>query len=243
VSRESAVCTALTVGLMLDGGFVAVVFSLVSGLTGALLAPRFTGRSTFTRLGLLVGLANVVMVAILELYRGLPVPPAGLGLAAVCAFVGGPLSVGVATLLLPLLAGLFGITTDLRLLELSNQNLPLLKRLSLEAPGTYQHSLAVSNLAEAGADAVGCNALMLRVCAYYHDLGKLLKPDYFIENQRGENPHDTLSPSMSSLVIISHVKEGLALARQLQPAIGFVQVLRVDVRQIVEHGGGVRLHR
>ncbi len=230
-----AVCTALTVGLMLDGGFVAVVFSLVSGLTAVLLAPRFTGRSTFSRLGLLVGLANVVMVAILELYRGLPVPPAGLGLAAVCALVGGPLAVGVATLLLPLLEGLFGITTDLRLLELSNQNLPLLKRLSLEAPGTYQHSLAVSNLAEAGADAVGCNALMLRVCAYYHDLGKLLKPDYFIENQRGDNPHDTLSPSMSALVIISHVKEGLALARR--------ERLPLPIRQAVATHHGTKLIR
>jgi cyclic-di-AMP phosphodiesterase PgpH len=120
----------------------------------------------------------------------------------------------VATLLLPLLESLFGITTDLRLLELSNQNLPLLKRLSLEAPGTYQHSLAVGNLAEAGADAVGANALLLRVCAYYHDVGKLVKPEYFIENQRGQNPHDGLSPSMSALVITSHVKEGLAIGRK-----------------------------
>lgn len=230
-----AVGMALTAGLMLDGGFVAVVFSLVSGLTGVLLAPRFTGRSTFTRLGLLVGLANVVMVAILELYRGLPLPPAGLGVAAGCALVGGPLSVGLATLLLPLMEGVFGITTDLRLLELSNQNLPLLKRLSLEAPGTYQHSLAVSNLAEAGADAVGCNGLMLRVCAYYHDLGKLFKPEYFIENQRGGNPHDALSPSMSSLVIISHIKEGLALARR--------ERLPLPIRQAVATHHGTKLIR
>jgi cyclic-di-AMP phosphodiesterase PgpH len=143
--------------------------------------------------------------------------------------------VGIATVLLPLLESLFGITTDLRLLELSNQNLPLLKRLSLEAPGTYQHSLAVSNLAEAGADAVGANALLLRVCAYYHDVGKLVKPEYFVENQRGPNPHDGLTPSMSALVIISHVKEGLEVARKAK--------LPLAVRQAIGTHHGTKLIR
>ena len=104
--------------------------------------------------------------------------------------------------------GLFGVTTDIRLLELSNPNLPLLKRLSLEAPGTFQHSLAVANLAEAAAEAIGANPLLARVCCYYHDIGKLAKPEYFVENQRGENPHDRLSPWMSALVVSNHVKEG-----------------------------------
>jgi putative nucleotidyltransferase with HDIG domain len=129
----------------------------------------------------------------------------------------------------------FGITTDMRLLELSNQNLPLLKQLSLEAPGTYQHSLAVSNLAEAGADAVSGNALLLRVCAYYHDIGKVLKPDYFVENQRGSNPHDSLSPSMSALVIQSHVKEGLEMARKAK--------LPLPIRQAIGTHHGTKLIR
>jgi putative nucleotidyltransferase with HDIG domain len=118
----------------------------------------------------------------------------------------------VVSFLLPILENLFGITTDIKLLELSDQNLPMLKRLSLEAPGTYQHSLSVANLAEAGAEAVGANSLLLRVSAYYHDIGKLLKPDYFVENQRGHNPHDSIAPSMSALVIQNHIKGGLEMA-------------------------------
>jgi putative nucleotidyltransferase with HDIG domain len=137
--------------------------------------------------------------------------------------------------MLPLLESLLGVTTDLRLLELSNQNLPLLKRLSLEAPGTYQHSLAVSNLVEAGADAVGANALLLRVCSYYHDIGKLVKPQYFVENQRGINPHDELSPSMSALVIQSHVKEGLEMAGEAK--------LPLPIRQGIATHHGTKLIR
>ena len=109
----------------------------------------------------------------------------------------------------------FGITTDLTLLELSDTNRPLLKELSLRAPGTFNHSLQVANLAEAAADAIGANALQVRVGALYHDIGKMLKPEYFVENQRqGHNPHDDLKPRMSSLIIASHVKEGLEMGRQ-----------------------------
>ena len=109
----------------------------------------------------------------------------------------------------------FNITTDLTLLELSDTNRPLLKELSMRAPGTFHHSLQVANLAEAAADAIGANSLQVRVGALYHDIGKMLKPEYFIENQRvGENPHDKLSPHMSALILASHVKDGLELGRQ-----------------------------
>ncbi len=109
----------------------------------------------------------------------------------------------------------FNITTDLTLLELSDTNRPLLKKLSMRAPGSFHHSLQVANLAEAGADAIGANGLLVRVGALYHDIGKMLKPEYFIENQRlGENPHDKLSPHMSALILASHVKDGLELGRQ-----------------------------
>lgn len=109
----------------------------------------------------------------------------------------------------------FGVTTDMTLLELSDTNRPLLKKLSMQAPGTFNHSLQVANLAEAAADAVGANALRARVGALYHDIGKMLKPEYFIENQQpGENPHEKLKPSMSALVIAAHVKEGVQLGRE-----------------------------
>lgn len=110
---------------------------------------------------------------------------------------------------------LFDITTDLTLLELSDTNRPLLKDLSLRAPGTFNHTLQVANLAEAAADSVGANALLTRVGALYHDIGKMLKPEYFVENQRSEgNPHEHLKPRMSALIIVSHVKEGLEIARK-----------------------------
>ena len=109
----------------------------------------------------------------------------------------------------------FGITTDLTLLELSDTNRPLLKELSLKAPGTFNHVLQVANLAEASAARIGANALLTRVGALYHDVGKIVKPEYFVENQRGGiNPHDGLKPRMSALIIASHVKDGLDLARK-----------------------------
>lgn len=109
----------------------------------------------------------------------------------------------------------FDITTDMTLLEMSDLNRPLLKKLAMKAPGTYHHAVVVGNLAEAAAEAVGANSLLARVGAYYHDIGKMKKPEYFVENQRGgENPHENLKPQLSALIIKSHVKEGLELARQ-----------------------------
>ncbi len=230
-----AVCGAGIAGVMLGGDFQMAAYALASGVVAALAAQRSRDRASLSRVGLVVGAANVALMFVIELYRGLPDSPVSLAFAAMFAFVGGPLSVGVVSFLLPLFESMFGITTDTRLLELSNQNLPLLKRLSLEAPGTYQHSLAVGNLAEAGAEAVGANSLLLRVCAYYHDVGKLVKPDYFVENQRNGNPHDNLAPSMSALVIQSHVKEGLEMAREAR--------LPLTIRQGIATHHGTKLIR
>jgi len=230
-----ALFTSLTAAVMVGGDFEVVVYALAAGLVGALALQRFSDRVRLTRVGVAIGVSNVVVGGVLALYRGLPEMPETMALAAGAAFVGGPLAIVVASSLLPMFEFLFGITTDMRLLELSNQNLPLLKQLSLEAPGTYQHSLAVGNLAEAGADAVGGNALLLRVCSYYHDVGKVLKPEYFVENQRGANPHDSLSPSMSAIVIQSHVKEGLEMARKAK--------LPLPIRQGIATHHGTKLIR
>ena len=111
------------------------------------------------------------------------------------------------------------VTTDLTLLEWSDLNRPLLQRLSLEAPGTYAHTIAIANLAEAACNAIGANGLLGRVGAYYHDIGKLAKPQYFVENQaRGRNPHDMLKPGTSAPIIRNHVQEGLELADARQAA-------------------------
>ncbi len=116
--------------------------------------------------------------------------------------------------MLPLVEKAFGVQTDLSLLELGDASHPLLRRLAQRAPGTYNHSINVASIAESAADSIGANGLLVRVGAYFHDIGKMFKPEYFIENQSaGVNQHDSLQPAMSTLVIIAHVKDGADLAR------------------------------
>ncbi len=127
---------------------------------------------------------------------------------------------------LPAVERLFGIITDVRLLELADGSHPLLQELVRRAPGTYTHSMTVATLAEAAAEAVGANPLLTRVGSYFHDVGKMLKPHYFIENQNGTNRHDDLEPALSTLVIIGHVKDGVALAKQYslpRPVLDFIE--------------------
>jgi hypothetical protein len=127
----------------------------------------------------------------------------------------GVFSMGLTLLLLPIFESVFSITTDITLLELSDLNHPLLKRLSIEAPGTYHHSIQVGNLAETAAKAIGGNPLLARVGCYYHDIGKIEIPEYFVENQLGiKSRHETLSPSMSAMVLSSHVKRGRLLGEE-----------------------------
>ena len=138
-----------------------------------------------------------------------------LGASAVAALLGGALVLPVVAVgFLPVVEGVFGYVTDVKLLELANLNHPALKELILQAPGTYHHSILMGSMVEAGAQAIGANPLLARVCAYYHDLGKTRNPLHFAENQRGENRHDALAPSMSALIVKRHVTDGLELARR-----------------------------
>jgi hypothetical protein len=142
---------------------------------------------------------------------------------AICILLCGPLMTG----LLPFAEKLFGVQTDLSLLELSDMSHPLLRQLAQRAPGTYNHSISVAALAESAADSIGAHGLLVRVGACFHDIGKMFKPNYFVENQApGSNRHDTLQPAMSTLVIIAHVKDGSDLARQHRlpkPVIDFIE--------------------
>ena len=132
----------------------------------------------------------------------------------VAGFLGAVMVTMIVSVILPFFESLFDIATDIKLLELMDPNQPLLKELVFKIPGTYHHSILIGNLAEAAAEAIGENPILARVGAYYHDIGKINKPAYFIENQRSrENKHDKLMPSMSSLILASHVKEGVELAR------------------------------
>ena len=130
-------------------------------------------------------------------------------------------------MLLPLLEYVFKITTDISLLELLDLNQPLMKSLMITAPGTYHHSVIVGNLVEAAAEAVGVNPLLARVSSYYHDIGKIKMPEYFVENQsNAPSKHDKLTPHMSSMIIINHVKEGVELAKQYKLPQSIIDIIR-----------------
>lgn len=212
---------------------ILLVMSLISGFVAVFVTLQVRRRGRLVRAGIYVGLVTLVMAVIFGV-----VGPIDFGnLAAVdwatlgwrCMVVVGA-GIGTAVVVsgvLPALESTFGVTTDISWLEMADLNHPLLKRLSLEAPGSYHHSLAVANLAEAAAEKVGANPTICRVASYFHDIGKLVKPDYFTENMhQGINPHDDLTPTMSALIIIAHVKEGvdLALKNRLNPQI--VDVIR-----------------
>ncbi len=165
----------------------------------------------FLAAGMLVG-AYVVVLATMQLLLG--ISPQGFARDLVMVLINAFLLL-FAYPLLWVFERLFGVTTDLTLLELSNTNRPLLRELSKRAPGTFNHVLQVANLAEACADAIGANALLTRVGALYHDVGKMKRPEYFVENQRtGDNPHDRIPPALSAAYIVEHVTEGLKIARR-----------------------------
>ncbi|HWM94218.1 MAG TPA: HDIG domain-containing protein [Thermoanaerobaculia bacterium] len=204
--------------LAVDGDAQWVVFYSFAGSLAAIHALdlyQFRQRLVMVRVGLVVGLINVVMVLILNALGAAERGWMQIGFDVLCAFIGGLLVTGVASFAVPILESMLAITTDIKLVELSNTNLPLLRRLAFEAPGTFQHSLMVANLAKEGCEAIGADPVLAYAAGLYHDVGKVLRPEYFVENQRGgQNRHDKLLPSMSALILLNHVKDGLELARE-----------------------------
>src|SRR5690242_3554013 len=195
-----------------------LVISLISGFTAVYLTLQVRRRSKLIRAGLGVGVAIWLASLCFGLIAINFYPPSDndwgmIGIQSALALGNGMVTAMIVGGALPLLEHLFQITTDVSWLELSDLNHPLLRRMTIEAPGTYHHSLVVANLAEAAAEAIGANATLCRVCSYFHDVGKLVKPEYFTENMSFErNPHDDLAPTMSALIIVAHVKEGVDLA-------------------------------
>jgi putative nucleotidyltransferase with HDIG domain len=193
------------------------LYALGSSLAAIFAVDRlqFRQRLVMPRAGVMVSAVNVLVALILFALSAPDTAALTVVFQLVCAAAGGLLAAAVASFAVPILEAMLGITTDIKLVELSNTNLPLLRHLAFKAPGTFQHSLMVANLAKVGCEAIGADAVLAYTGALYHDIGKVNRPEYFIENQRpGENRHDRLLPSMSVLVLISHVKEGVELARQ-----------------------------
>jgi putative nucleotidyltransferase with HDIG domain len=201
-------------GLLLGNSLGFFLFSLVSSLVAADQVSRAKDRAGIFRAGLVTGAVGFGFVVFSQLAES-----KGLGsealLGGAAAFVASAFVVPALVLALtPLVEGVFGYASDVKLLELANLNHPALKELVLNAPGTYHHSIVMGSLVEAAAEAIGANSLLARSCAYYHDIGKGRNPAYFGENQKAENPHDELAPSMSAVIIRRHVTEGLEMARE-----------------------------
>jgi hypothetical protein len=214
VSMIAAMILAVVIGLQPVFHDVPALFlCLVGGVTAALSVRALRRRTNFYVPVLLIAVGYLTAALALGLSSGWPVSE--IGLRGLLGALNGLTSAGLTFFLLPLAESVTHITTDLTLLELSDPSRPLLRRLSLEAPGTYAHSVAMANLVEAACNRIGANGLLGRVGCYYHDVGKVKNPQYFVENQtHGVNPHDRLKPLQSAQIIKAHVVDGLALAAE-----------------------------
>lgn len=205
--------SSVLAGFFIGGSVEVAAYTLIGGLVGAMGVKHCTHRSIVIKAGMVLGFVNSALImAIFALKSGGAVPdvPAILFVGLANGMVTAILAIGIA----PALETAFQYTTNIKLLELSRMDHPLLKELAMRAPGTYHHSIVIGTLVEAAAEAINANPLLARVAAYYHDIGKLKMPAYFIENISEENRHDKLTPSMSSLILTNHIKEGVELARK-----------------------------
>jgi cyclic-di-AMP phosphodiesterase PgpH len=208
-------------GLAVRTDIHGLFYILTANLLGILAVTKASQRVGIVLSGFRLGLAATLLFILIHMSRDVPLGWSAGAFGSVLAFLSGPITAGLLVFALPLCEQLFSVTTEIRLSELGNVNLPLLRQLILKAPGTYNHSIAVGTLSEGAAKAIGLNPLFARVACLYHDVGKSPQPEYFIENQQGANPHDVLSPEESVRIVTSHVSEGIRLAREagLPPAI------------------------
>jgi len=221
-------------GLFTVKMFSVMLMSVISGPVVLMIFRRRTQRITSLLAGMLVGLSNFLATLAVGLINSAEL--GGVLRNALWAMSSGVISAILCIGLQPLLEAIFNLTTNSKLIELSNPNQPLLRRLLLEAPGTYHHSIIVANLAEAAADAVGANPLLARVGAYYHDIGKLKRPLYFKENQMGDNPHDRTDPRVSAAILTAHPRDGAAMAQKARIPEPVLNIIRQH------HGDGIALY-
>jgi len=207
-----AAVTSLIISLIVGDSRQYILYALVTSLAGVYLTAHISYRSDLTRAGFWMMLVSGVTAFITGLLSGLSLLPllVDVGWGVIGGFFATMLTIAGTQFL----EYSFNITTDMKLLELANPSQVLLKELMTAAPGTYNHSIITGNLAEGAAEKVGANPLLTRVGAYYHDIGKIRRPFFFIENQLGDNPHDKTKPNLSCLIITAHVKDGVEMARK-----------------------------
>ena len=211
----TGIFTAILAGFLAPRGLEFAVYAIISSSVAVYGIGRYRSRQTVTIAGVFVGLTGAFLAIALLAYTQQPFILNTVLLAMACGLASGIITAALTAMFLPLCESLFGILTDVKLLELSNADLPVLGQLAMRAPGTNQHSHAVGQLAEEACRVVGGNALLTRIGALYHDIGKTAAPEHFVENQMGKNPHDRLKPAQSAKIIISHVTYGTKLAKEM----------------------------
>ncbi len=206
-----AMLVSFLVAEMFGGNLYYFWIMFLSSIVGALMSQNVRHRKHIFQAGLGVSITMALLYILYVYASGSNIVKDNL----IAVLVNGILSFAITFVGIPLFEAMFGTITNISLLEWADTQQPLLRKLIMEAPGTYHHSLVVGNLAEAAAEEIGANSLLARVGAYYHDVGKIPRAEYFVENQlKGQNTHEKLSPSMSKLILMNHVKEGLELARK-----------------------------
>jgi len=217
---------SITITFLFDGKISLLIFSFLGSAVAAYGISGCRERAAFFKVGLLLGAVNVAAILSLGLIEE-NIFTVNTVMGLLMGLLGGSASGLLVAGLLPLFESLFQYTTDIKLLELANLNQPIFQQMIMEAPGTYHHSIVMASMVETAAESIGANVLMAKVSAYYHDIGKMKKPLYFIENQpSGGNKHDKLSPKMSSLVIITHVKDGCELAAKAKLPQEIINIIR-----------------
>jgi putative nucleotidyltransferase with HDIG domain len=221
-----AAVMAVAFAVIFENSLVIFLFFLVNGTMAAYWIRHCRERKVFITAGAKLGFLNILLVTSIDFYLA-ELSGAKLMWDWAFGFMGG-IGAGIVTAgIVPLVEIAFGYTTDISLLELASLDRPILRRLMIEAPGTYHHSVIVGSLVEAAASEISANPLLAKVCGYYHDIGKIKKPLYFIENQEGGiNKHDKLAPSMSSLILISHIKDGVEIARENKLGKIIIDIIR-----------------
>ncbi len=227
----TTIITAATAGVMLQDGYAMIIqmevalYILFGGLVSLYLLENTSKRLSILRTSLGVAASNVLFLSFYLLMTQSSYSYTELMFYAVAAITSGLLSGALTIGLLPFFETSFGLLSDLRLIELSNPNHPLFKKILVETPGTYHHSVMVANLADAACEAIGANGLLARVGSYYHDIGKTVKPGYFIENQhKGKNPHDQLTPEESRDIIIAHAVDGAEILRKYKMPVEIIDI-------------------
>lgn len=205
--------------------FPVFIFLMVSSIAGIFSVKGINRRAKLYKALFIISVTNMLLVFGIESFSRTPIFSILMGTSF--GFINAVVSVFLLIGLLPLFEKFTETTTDITLFEWSDLNLPLLKKLSVTAPGTYNHSIIVGNLAEAAAESIGVDSILTRVASYYHDIGKMLKPEYFIENQMGiKNPHNKLTPQLSCIILISHVKEGIEIAQRAGLPNEIIKIIR-----------------